>query len=382
MLWMLITVGVVGGTSTWESNSYITNGLTDIGDVSKGSVFQMGGSWYLLAGIEDPGRFGFKWSGAIWEVDNDITNGISSEWMDFSPDVFTIDGTTYFILGEEGEGDAEDFKGFRWTGSTWESYPTIINGLYNGRIIAGSDVYQKDNIWYMITIVFPQGEGQPKIWGYHWAGTTWQVDDSIVAGLPTESAVGDLMCPATFRRGGVWYTIFGHYDGDFFGYNWTGSAWQVDNGIVSGLGNIGQQSHPTVFNMWDRDYLISGNAGENPSAFDGFIATALAPPGETYTTREENFNNMFGSLDTWSFVSTIFGSYENSCGKNLFWLIIILIPFTMSWIKQQSVIIPSILALVCGSTLFVLLPVESIAAIKILLIIGISGIVYHILKAR
>lgn len=106
------------------------------------------------------------------------------------------------------------------------------------------------------------------------------------------------------------------------------------------------------------------------------------PTPLTYTNYTALFDNLFTDLSVWGFLSAIFGTYELMCGGSLFWLIIILIPFIMSWIKTQSVIIPSVLALITGSTLFVLIPAEAIGTVKILIMIGIAGLLYHIIKSR
>ena len=115
---------------------------------------------------------------------------------------------------------------------------------------------------------------------------------------------------------------------------------------------------------------------------DNFRTVASEQNYDTYTNHTKEFNNLFTNLDTWSFISSIFGTYEIYCGATLFWLIIIIIPYLMMWIKQGSVIIPAIFALLSGSVLFALVPVEAIAPIKILLTIGIAGIFYHIIKSK
>ena len=102
----------------------------------------------------------------------------------------------------------------------------------------------------------------------------------------------------------------------------------------------------------------------------------------TYTNYTPIFNDLFKDISVWSFLIVIFGTYETFCGGNLFWLILIIIPFIMTWIKQGSVIIPSVMALICGGTLFALIPVAAIGPVKILLTIGIAGIFYHIIKSR
>jgi len=55
--------------------------------------------------------------------------------------------------------------------------------------------------------------------------------------------------------------ISGEDVGVFYGFNWTGSAWQGDSVIVSGLGEVGDYSTPTNFQKDGVWYLISGEIG-------------------------------------------------------------------------------------------------------------------------
>lgn len=140
----------------------------------------------------------------------------------------------------------------------------------------------------------------------------------------------------------------------------------------------------------DVTYLSSDTFSDNNSAIIFYNATDVAytnwfdyPPPEPYIGEYTPiFNDMFSDLSVWSFLTVIFGTYQIYCGGNFFWLIIIIIPFIMTWIKQGSVIIPAMIALISGSSLFILLPVEAMAPIKILLTLGITGIFYHIIKSR
>ena len=138
------------------------------------------------------------------------------------------------------------------------------------------------------------------------------------------------------------------------------------------LYSLSYQSGSTFFKATSSGGVIEYN--NIPS--DSWVITSV------YHHYSKNFDKLFDIGDPWSMLSTIFGTYESVCGATLFWLIIIIIPFMMTWIKTQSVIIPSILALITGSTLFVLLPVEAIGTIKILMMIGIAGLLYHIIKSR
>jgi len=102
-------------------------------------------------------------------------------------------------------------------------------------------VFQNNSIWYLIS-----GEADGNFNGYNWTGSTWQTDNAIVSGL---GDVGSDSTPTTFEKDTIWYLISGETDGNFNGYNWTGSTWQTDTDIISGLGDVGSDSTPTIFDM-------------------------------------------------------------------------------------------------------------------------------------
>ena len=92
----------------------------------------------------------------------------------------------------------------------------------------------------------------------------WTSDSSIVAGL---GDVGLDSAPVVFNDSGTWKLISGEFYGTFRGYYWAGSAWVSDSSIVDGLGDIGFRSIPTVFDDSGTWKLISGN---NRGTFVGY----------------------------------------------------------------------------------------------------------------
>ena len=157
-------------------------------------------------------------------------------------------------------------------------------------------------------------------------------------------------------------------NGDYLG----GNYWDNYNGVDNNDDGLGDTLLPYTDN---NNILLGGDY--HPLTF--YIPSLS---NTTYTNYTPIFNDLFKDISVWSFLIVIFGTYETFCGGNLFWLILIIIPFIMTWIKQGSVIIPSVMALICGGTLFALIPVAAIGPVKILLTIGIAGIFYHIIKSR
>lgn len=153
----------------------------------------------------------------------------------------------------------------------------------------------------------------------------------------------------------------------------------IDTTNFSGYQNL------TIINKVRSNQNYNTRSYQSDVYLDNFKETYnpnIISPNSTETNYTVEFNDLFNDLTVWGFLIVIFSAFENKCGNDLFWLIIIMIPFSMTWIKQRSVIIPSILALVCGSVLFMLIPITAIAPVKILLTVGIAGIFYHIIKSR
>ena len=107
-----------------------------------------------------------------------------------------------------------------------------------------------EEIRYLIT-----GTEDATFDGYNWTGSAWQSDSDIVSGLTT---VGLRSSPEAFQMDSTWYLISGNAGGTFTGYNWTGSAWQVDSDITDGLVDVGDQSKLAVFQMEGTWYCITG----------------------------------------------------------------------------------------------------------------------------
>ena len=233
----------------WESCAEIASGLSYIGDWAAPAVFEKDGTWYLIAG-NNTGMFnGFNWNGSGWQPDTAIASGLGDVGDDSTPAVFKRDGTWYLIAGEfDGL-----FNGYNWTGSTWQSDPGIISGLSCIGNNSAPAVFSKDGTWYMIA-----GEKYGNIRGYNWTGLAWQSDDLMIAGLESVSSYMHPM-PTIFYHDEAWYLIFGEYYGEFYGFNWTGTGWQADDAIISGLGAIGMRSAPDVFNKDGTWYLIAGD---------------------------------------------------------------------------------------------------------------------------
>ena len=191
----------------------------------------------------------------IWNNVSSIVSGLGTMANESRVTVFKM-GSTWYLISS----NATDFKGFNWTGSTWQSDSAIISGLYpDADTMPAPNTFYKDAKWYLIV-----GNQTGKFRGYNWTGSAWQNDSVIASGL---GDVGSMSTPFVFHKSGTWFLISGDSAGTFSGFNWSGSTWQSDSAIVSGLGDVGAYSSPSAFYKDSKWYLISG---EQTGIFNGY----------------------------------------------------------------------------------------------------------------
>ena len=266
---LLMAAGGAGAADTWESNTDIISGLSDSGDNSDPTIFQKDSTWYLLSGDWDRSWYAFNWTGSTWQDDTGIVSGLGDIGQKQSPAIFQMGGTWYLIAGTHNLG----FKGYDWTGATWSSNASMVSGLPNIGEYIKPTVFQMGGTWYLIASAEHPAEYN-YYRGYDWSGSEWVYNSTIHSGLVAISNQ-PIPNPTTFQMGGTWYLIEGTMDNVFKGYNWTGSTWQVDTDITSGLGCAGggYEITPYVFQKDSKYYLISG---EEYGDFYGFMISLPA----------------------------------------------------------------------------------------------------------
>ena len=238
-----------------------TNLANTTGDFQVNYTWQAGSGWCFIAGAGDGSFRGYNWTGSTWQGDCEITSGLVDVAGASAPAVFLNGGVWHLISG----GINGSFHGYNRTGSTWQDDYGITSGLGDLGIDSTPTVFQKDRIWYLVS-----GETNGSFHGFNWTGSTWQSDCEITSGLVN---VAGASAPTVFENDGIWYLVSGAVAGSFCGYNRTGSAWQSDCGIVSGLDNIGINSAPTVFQKDGIWHLVSGAVN---GSFRGYNWTGSA----------------------------------------------------------------------------------------------------------
>ena len=261
------------------------------------------------------------WDGATGDnvyVDFDATD-IDSDTPTFScnrTDLFTdfntttgqgnwtsIDGVTHVNFGvSDGYGSIDNYT-MSITGDLLPDVPNDLFATTDDLWINHS--WSAGGKWYLLS-----GEILGVFYGYNWTGSAWQGDDVINSSLVD---VGSHSTPVTFYMDDTWYLITGMYTGNFAGYNWTGSTWQSDSAIISGLVDVGQYSKVTIFNMSGTWYLITGESG---GTYSGRRWTGST--WESYSTIADGLGdtgqyaspNVFQKDNEWYLITNFYGEFK------------------------------------------------------------------------
>jgi len=137
---------------------------------------------------------------------------------------------------------------------------------------------------------------------------------------------------------------------------------------------------------WDSD---TGNF-TNSSYWQFCTLATYEPFDKDYTSIWKNYSGYNktdegcyegSNIDTDAFINMIPAFYTEKVG-GIFWLFIFSMPFIVSFIKQESVIIPTILGLLVSSSMFFFLPIEYQTPARSLFYISLAGILYSFFKSR
>ena len=137
---------------------------------------------------------------------------------------------------------------------------------------------------------------------------------------------------------------------------------------------------------WNNDT----NESTNGSYWQFCTLADIDPFDKDYTSIWKNYSGYNKSdegcyegtkIDTDAFINMIPAFYTEKVG-GIFWLFIFSIPFILSFIKQESVIIPTILGFLVSGSMFFFLPIEYQTPARSLFYISLAGILYTFFKSR
>jgi len=97
----------------------------------------------------------------------------------------------------------------------------------------------------------------------------------------------------------------------------------------------------------------------------------------------QHLDTLFGGgIDPWDYLMNSALIYETVVGSNTLWFIVLAAPFLSLWIKQQSVTIPVVVYCSIGGVMAIVAPPELSAITYNMLMIGIVGLIYQVVKNR
>jgi hypothetical protein len=286
--WYLITGeqdGVFTGFNwtglTWQSDSAIASGLADVGIYSALDVFNMGGTEYLIAG-EQTGVFNGYTPPSC--VPTNLTYTLGAYWVNHTWDNgdMVADSYNVSINGTWHNGTTVTYYNNTLTANYQWSNITVYGFSNTGGLSAG---YVSENV-QLHTFIPPTPLLVDTEWGFYWANRTWS------EGSQNETYNGDTDS-YNVSVNGTWYndtvtTQYNHTVGSvgwsnitIYAFNNSGGLsdtpltenthvsicncgvdtqgeWVSYPGIVNLLGDVGAFASPTVFEMDDMWYCISG----------------------------------------------------------------------------------------------------------------------------
>ncbi len=213
--------------------------------------------------------------------------------------------------------------------ATWISDSSRDFGLYE---VSSGHLSQSPTMGFNVTgdskWTLISGENNGQFTGWYWNGTQWIIDSSIIAGLGDLGSLSTPNLVYNLKNDGKWVLISGNYSygvGSFAGFYWdTGSSqWVSDQSIVSGIGNIGPFTRPSIgFNVTGdgKFTLIAGDnwningfywngvqwVSDNSLVFDTSPFTTSGYTGVQYAKPTLGFN--IGLEDKWTLlISSTYG---------------------------------------------------------------------------
>lgn len=257
----------VCSNGTVEYNWTTESTLDEFNDSSASVVTQINETFYATVNsLSELNHFKLNISGVKntsfyeWDRNDTLQDGISYTGVTWPSGAleYNITGDNNWTLIMSGD-DTDEFSGYYWNGSGWESYASIIHGLGNGKDWATPEYainLTGNDLTHLIT-----GNSDGTFTGYTWNGTGWDTNTSIIHGL---TDVGTQSIPDIHYDifgNNVWTLISGEGDVNFNGWQWNGTGWDVNNTIKAGLPTSGDSSYwygavEAVYNLDNRSSWV------------------------------------------------------------------------------------------------------------------------------
>lgn len=284
---------------TWIENSTLASGSIAVGMSSPAFAYNFSGSgnWEMIVGNNLGEYNSYFWNGNGWTQNSSLEAGLVHMGTQYKTTIgYNVTGnSTWELITGEGTVSAK-WYGFYWNSSQWVSDNSLTNGLTNvGALPAPCLVYNftGDSKWDLII-----GNTGGTFNGFYYNGTGWTEDSNLVSGLGDIGTYSTPTIGEGITDNGTWELITGTSGGSFLGFYWNGVAWVNDSSIVDGLGNIGTATIPSVvYNLTGEEKweLLSG---ESSSGLTGFYYQT-----ESLIGTDINVVNGSNAIYSWSGLS-------------------------------------------------------------------------------
>ena len=224
----------------WVASS-ITSGFAPSYEAITPSVFEYDNNWYIIAG-ENYGTFlGYVWTGSSWITNSTIIQGLTDVGSKPAPEVYEKDGSLNMIVASS---DVD--LGYTWNGTDWEINSSLVNGL-TGPLGLYPSIIERNGNWYLYMGTYTAG-----VQGYDWNGTSWILNSSLTNGIQSDAHT----TPSVFEIEGVLSLIMGGQSSShIWGQSWNGTSWNTDSSVLSGIGSFNANTKPDVFQKDDNFYV-------------------------------------------------------------------------------------------------------------------------------
>lgn len=270
----------------WVINETWDDGLSAAGGGAFPEAFYTNDRWQVIVtsteGSTIPRKYGYYWLDSTWVSDPAIKNGLPDIGVWLKTSIFYHDGVFKLIAGEHWD----VYHGYYWNGTSWVEDSSIVAGLPStGTEKRNSpEIFYHDGTWKMIVGLYSGG-----FTSFYWDDDTdvWVYDGSICAGL---GDIGDNAVPAVYEEFGTLYLIAGRGDGLWNGFRWTGTSWVSDSTTIDGLLDVSNYGSPTIFNVEDTWKILIGNGISNFRCFERPFTNIVPVTSELKT--EDEINNL------------------------------------------------------------------------------------------
>jgi len=170
-----------------------------------------------------------------WELNETFGCGVPEDSYDAGDIMYNFSGNEKWTL-ILAHYDSDSYIGYQWNGTCWEENSTLVNGLYNPEKWINPEFnfnFSGDGNTHLFVGLYTGNWS-----GYTWNGTGWNVNNSIFSGIHDRLWVTAANVDYNLYNENNWTMMTSSYNADAVGYRnyyYNGSTWIEDTTKVCGL---------------------------------------------------------------------------------------------------------------------------------------------------